>query len=336
MQKAAVPVASQQIFAGRLRRYYGVPLWRQLLDVPTVLSNIRDVGYVGIGFLQSLWILRRFKPDVVFAKGGFVCLPLGMAAHMLHIPIVIHDSDARAGLTNSVLSKWARFIATGAPLENYKYPQDRTFYTGIPVDAQFKPVGKTRQQQYKADLGLHDTTRPLVVVTGGGLGARAINQAVVAVAPKLLDKTAFYHITGEKNYGQVIDVAPEHVDYIVTPFVSDGMTKVFGAADVVITRAGATAIGELAAMGKAVIMIPAAQLTDQNKNAPIYQKAGAAVVIEESALVANPTILQKAIEKLVEQPAARLKLAKALHGFARPDAAIELAGLIVKAVKKNP
>jgi UDP-N-acetylglucosamine--N-acetylmuramyl-(pentapeptide) pyrophosphoryl-undecaprenol N-acetylglucosamine transferase len=337
MKKASVPVKTKQIIAGKFRRYNRVSWVVQLLHIPTTLKNLRDIAYTGVGFLQSLWLLGRFKPDVVFTKGGFVCMPLGMAAHLLHIPLVIHDSDAHPGLTNRILARWATSIATGSPVENYPYPRNRTHYVGIPVDASFRPVSGKEQQRFKASLGLHDTSKPLVVVTGGGLGARNLNRAMVAIAPGLLDKTAILHITGDLTYEETLAKAPEHIDYIVKPFISTGMAPLFGAADIVVTRAGATAIQELAAMAKPIVLVPNPLLTGghQLKNASVYETAKAAVIVDEDKLVVNPLYLKKAIEFLLGHPDKRTILGKNLSTFARPDAAVDVAALIVEAAASH-
>lgn len=333
MKKAAIPVKTKRIIAGKFRRYHRVSWVKQLADIPTTLLNVRDGFYTLVGLLQSIWLLLRFRPDVVFTKGGFVCLPLGIATHLLRIALVIHDSDAHPGLTNRILSKWAVVIATGSSLDNYPYPKERSHYVGIPVDASFKPVSPTQQQKLKAALGLHDTKKPLVVVTGGGLGARAINKAVTAIAARLLDKTAIVHITGSTTYEETAAAAPEHIDYLIKEFVATGMAPLFGAADIVITRAGATAMQELAAMAKPVIVVPNPLLTGghQLKNAQIYADARAALVVDEDKLVVNPLYLKKAITLLLDHPAKRADLGRRLHAFAKPEAAVDMAALIVEA-----
>lgn len=333
MRSASVPVKTKKIIAGKFRRFHRVSIFKQLLHLPTLLLNLRDLFFTGIGALQSLWLLWRFKPDVVFAKGGFVCVPLGLAAHWLKIPLVIHDSDAHPGLANRILSRWATSIATGSPLENYPYPLSRSHYVGIPVNNTFRPVKTAERQRLKGVLGLHDTKKPLVVVTGGGLGARNINRAVTAIAPQLLDKAAIVHITGNITYQETIDRAPEHIDYLIKPFISAGMAPLFGAADIVITRAGATTMQELASMAKAVIIVPNPFLTGghQLKNAAVYEKAGAAVVVDEDELVTKPTVLRRAINDLLDDPRKRAALGARLYRFARPEAAVDMAGLIVEA-----
>jgi UDP-N-acetylglucosamine--N-acetylmuramyl-(pentapeptide) pyrophosphoryl-undecaprenol N-acetylglucosamine transferase len=334
MQHSGLSVEVHQIHAGKLRRYHRVSVWRQIADLPTVFKNVRDIFVTLIGFFQSLWLLLRFRPDVVFTKGGFVCVPLGLAAKMLNIPLVIHDSDAHPGLANRILSRWATTIATGSPVEHYPYPREKTHYVGIPVDSSFGLVDETKQRALKAELGFHDLSKPLIVVTGGGLGARNINRAVVSIAPQLVDRAAIYHITGgNARYDEVMSHAPVLIDYQIVPFVSTGMAPVLGAADIVVSRVGATTMQELAALAKPVVMVPNPYLTGghQLKNARVYEEADAAVTVDEEELEKNPLVLRRALEGLLNDVERRKALGKALHQFARPDAALDMATLIVDA-----
>lgn len=335
MKNSGLDISVKQIYAGKLRRYHRVLVWRQLADLPTLLRNIRDLFVTLVGFFQSLWLLVRVKPDVVFTKGGFVCVPLGLAAKLMGIPLVIHDSDAHPGLANRILSRWATTIATGSPIEHYPYPKEKTHYVGIPVDTSFAPVTEATQRELKANLGFHDIDKPLIVVTGGGLGARTINRAVVSIAPQLVDGAAVYHITGTTTYDEIMAHAPELIDYQIVPFISTGMAPVLGAADIVVSRVGATTMQELAAMAKPVVMIPNPYLTGghQLKNARVYEEADAAVTVDEEELDKNPLVLRRALEELLADSARRKALGKALHYFARPDAAVDMAALIVDAVR---
>lgn len=333
MTHALVPVPVHVISAGKLRRYHGVPLWRQLLDLPTVAKNIRDVVLIKVGFFQSLILLRRFRPDVVFAKGGYVCLPLGYAARVLGIPLVIHDSDARPGLTNKLLSRFARFIATGSPLENYPYPEERTTYTGVPIDPAFHPFSAEEQQRAKHEIGIVDLDKPLVVVTGGGLGAESINTGIVAIAEQLLaDGYAIYQVTGKKHYDRVKRIAVEHPDYHIVEFVYKDMATVLGAADVVVSRGSATFLQELAALAKPTVIVPAAHLGDQMKNAVSYKEADAAFVLDDQE-TREGEALYEAIKRYIDHPAATLAMAERFHAFAREDAALEVAKLLVDALR---
>lgn len=333
MKNGGLDVSVKRIRAGKLRRYHTVSVWRQLADLPTLGKNVRDLFVTGVGFFQSMWLLFRFKPDVVFTKGGFVCVPLGLAAKLLRIPLVIHDSDAHPGLANRILSRWATTIATGSPVEHYPYPREKTHYVGIPVDPVFTPFSQTKQRELKAALGFHDLSKPLIVVTGGGLGARTINRAVVTIAPQIVERATIYHITGTATFDEVMSHAPELIDYQIVPFISTGMAPVLGAADIVVSRVGATTMQELAALAKAVVMVPNPYLTGghQLKNANVYEEANAAVTVDERELEKNPQVLRQALEKLLGNADRRKELGEALHVFARPDAAIDMAALIVDA-----
>jgi UDP-N-acetylglucosamine--N-acetylmuramyl-(pentapeptide) pyrophosphoryl-undecaprenol N-acetylglucosamine transferase len=333
MQSSGLGVSVKKIHAGKFRRYHRVSIWRQLADLPTLLRNTRDFFVTFVGFCQSLLLLARVKPDVVFTKGGFVCVPLGLAAKLLGIPLVIHDSDAHPGLANRILSRWAVTIATGSPVEHYPYPREKTHYVGIPVDPAFAPVSEIRQRELKAGLGFHDLKKPLIVVTGGGLGARTINRAMVSIAPQLVERASIYHVTGTTTYEEVMSHAPELIDYQIVPFISTGMAPVMGAADIVVSRVGATTMQELAALAKPVVMVPNPYLTGghQLKNAKVYEEAHAAITVDEEALDKNPLVLRRALLKLLDSPEQRKALGEALHAFARPDAAIDMAALIVEA-----
>ncbi len=329
-------IKTTAIFSGKLRRYHNTAWWKQLLDIPTTLQNIGDVLLLIIGFVQSVVLLLAWRPDVIFTKGGFVCLPVGIAAHLLRVPLVIHDSDAHPGLTNRILASWAKKIATGAPLEYYDYPKSKTTYTGIPISDDFRVFSKVEQNQSKEDFGV-SKDKPLVVVTGGGLGAERINKAIVAIAPELLADSSIIHITGAKQFRRFKKEAMECEGYTLLPFVSHGMAQLLGAADVVVTRAGATTMLELAALRKAVIVVPNAMLTGghQVKNAKVYEKENAVIVANETQLQSNPEVLLTSIQKLVGDDQLRRKMGERLGAFAKPHAARDTVKLIVEAAKEE-
>jgi UDP-N-acetylglucosamine--N-acetylmuramyl-(pentapeptide) pyrophosphoryl-undecaprenol N-acetylglucosamine transferase len=334
LSHANVPVDVRTIPAGKFRRYHGISIWRQMLDIPTAVHNFADLFLIAAGYFASLWQLMSYRPDVVFTKGGFVCLPVGLAAATLRIPLVIHDSDSHPGLTNRILARFARLIATGAPLEHYSYSDEKATYVGIPVDVAFQPVDETTKRQLKETLGLPDVAWPLVVVTGGGLGAARVNQAMIAISEQLLDEQiAVLHITGSGQYDEIQAKAPQHPCYIVKPFVADGMAKIIGAADVVVTRAGATSLLEVASMAKPTIIVPNAMLTGghQVKNASVYEQADAALVIEDKSIHEQPQQLLAAIELLIHDHKRASDIAGRMHEFARPNAAFDVAELIVRA-----
>lgn len=335
MKTATVPVTVRVISAGKLRRYSHMSLRQHLLSWHVVGNTIADSLKLGWGFLQSLGLLLRHRPAVVFAKGGYVCLPVGLAAYVLRIPLVIHDSDSRPGLTNRALSRFARRIATGFPLHHYPYKPAISRYVGVPIDEAFRPVDARTRATYKKALD-YAADQPLVVVTGGGLGARSINQAMVAAAPQLAEKgIGVYHVAGAKQYDAVTQAlaaqSPDDGGYTVVPFVYEAMEKVLGAADVVVARGSATFLQEMAGIGTAVVIIPAKQLGDQLKNGRMYQQAGAALVLSDDE-IARPGVLGDALVQLIDDEARRQTYAEKLHAFARPHAARDTAELILEVV----
>jgi UDP-N-acetylglucosamine--N-acetylmuramyl-(pentapeptide) pyrophosphoryl-undecaprenol N-acetylglucosamine transferase len=303
-----------------------------------VFPNIRDTFFVALGFFESLGKLLVWRPDVVFTKGGFVCLPIGLAAHLLKIPLVIHDSDAHPGLTNRVLAKWATVIATGAPLKFYPYPLAKSHYVGVPIGQAFaKPFELVDRERIKMELGF-DPKRPLVVVTGGGLGARRLNDAVMAILEPLTEKTNVILVSGEGQYETLKQrVREANENFRLYAFVSTGMADMLGAADIVITRAGATTILELASLAKPTILVPNAFLTGghQLKNAAVYAEKGAVSVVAEEAIEKSPDALLDEVSNLLADTARRSAMGAAFRQFARPNAAYEMAMLVLGVVKRK-
>jgi UDP-N-acetylglucosamine--N-acetylmuramyl-(pentapeptide) pyrophosphoryl-undecaprenol N-acetylglucosamine transferase len=328
----SIPVHT--ILAGKFRRYHHLTVMQQLLWPTLMMQNFRDLFLVGFGFIQSFFKLIIWRPNVIFTKGGYVCLPVGMAAHVLRIPLVIHDSDAHPGLTNRILSKWATAIGTGAPLEYYSYPADKTRYVGIPISADFYPYSKREQRLAKKEWGV-DADRPLTVITGGGLGAKRINDVVGQVLRPLQQHTAVILVAGAGQYDELRSLLPKDSEHFqLYPFVTN-MDRLLGAADVVVTRAGATTILELAALQKPTILIPNAKLTGghQLKNAAVYHEANAVVVLNEDAMVENPNLLVECVQQFIEDPKQSSAMAKRFATFSKPDAAKDMAAMILAARK---
>ncbi len=192
-----IPIST--IAAGKFRRYHHLNFWQHLFWPSLVFRNIGDAFLVGLGFIQSFFKLLFWRPDVVFTKGGYVCLPVGLAAALLRIPLVIHDSDAHPGLTNRVLARFATSIGTGAPLEYYAYPRHKAEYVGIPVASEFKPFSAPAQRAAKIEWGI-TPAQPLLVVTGGGLGARRLNRVVAESLKSLQRFTSVVLVAGAGEY----------------------------------------------------------------------------------------------------------------------------------------
>ena len=326
----SIPI--DMIYSGKLRRYHGLGKFHMLR--PSILfPNIIDLVKVSGGFIQSVFKLIKLRPDVVFMKGGYVCLPVGYAARLLRIPMVIHDSDAHPGLTNRLLAPFAVKIGTGAPLKYYNYPKDKAVYVGIPIAEDFKVYSKEQQKVFKHELGF-DRDRPLVVVTGGGLGATRINEAVVRDRTQLLQGTSVLLISGQGSYDDIASKTRPMNGWRLEPFISENMAMVLAAADIVVARAGATTLLELAALNKPTIIIPNGMLTagHQLKNAKVYQDNFAAIIMKEDELTSQGSLARK-IKDLLSAPKILSELGENFGKFARPDAAKEMAELVLSAAK---
>lgn len=333
MEHVAVPVDVRVIKSGKLRRYAHLSLLQHFTVPGLVWNNFKDSFKIVAGLFESLELIRRFQPDVVFTKGGFVCLPVGLAAHLLRVPLVIHDSDTRPGLTNRILARWADVIATGSPLENYNYPAAKSHYIGVPIGPQFTPKTAKEQAAAKQQLGFNPN-KLLVVAVGGGLGAASINTAMNHAAPALLEQgISVYLVAGKGHYETTAQQAPKSTAYKVVAFVFEKMDEVLGAADIVVTRGSATFLQELAGLGKPTIIVPAHQLGDQIKNAKVFHDANAAVVVPNMGIEADDR-LERAILTLADDPMMRKALGERLHAFARPRATRQLAKLLMTAAKR--
>jgi len=275
---------------------------------------------------------------VVFAKGGFVSVPAGIVAWVFKIPLVIHDSDSRPGLANRILAHFASYIATGTPLSNYPYDRKVTHYTGIPIHEDFHPYKDADRQKVKARLGFAPD-KPLVVITGGGLGAGRLNDAVTKQLTPLLALSSILLLSGTGHYAETHAHTP-HDDkrFRLIPFAdSREMAQLLGAADIVVSRAGATTILELSALAKPTILVPAAQLAGghQIKNAAECAKAGVAEIIDDDALAADPQMLLNTISSLLANPAKRSRMAQGFYALTKPHAAEQVVQLIERAATKK-
>jgi UDP-N-acetylglucosamine--N-acetylmuramyl-(pentapeptide) pyrophosphoryl-undecaprenol N-acetylglucosamine transferase len=322
------------ISSGKYRRYHHLSAVQHLITPSVIFPNIIDFFKVMIGIVQSLFLLIFWRPDVVFAKGGFVCLPVGIASWILRVPLVIHDSDAIPGLTNKILAPIASRIATGVPLEHYNYPMRKAVYVGIPIDPSYKKASYRDQQLLKSKLGF-DTQRPLVVVSGGGLGARSINDAMVQQLKSILTVANVLLISGMAQYDELRSLSPvadkrfKLVDFL------PGLADAFRAADIVVTRAGATTLLELAALEKPTILIPNKRLKWQVEHAQLFVDAEAVVLLDEDNFrLAGDLTISSAVSNILQSEKKQKALENNIKKFARPKAASDLAKIISIAAKK--
>jgi UDP-N-acetylglucosamine--N-acetylmuramyl-(pentapeptide) pyrophosphoryl-undecaprenol N-acetylglucosamine transferase len=269
---------------------------------------------------------------------------VGLIARLFKIPYIIHESDVVAGLANRLLMKKAVKVAFGMPpSEEVMKAHPNYVWTGIPVGAEFKAVNTARQNSLKRAFSFN-ANQPLVVVTGGSQGSENLNEATRAILPELLKFTSVGLVAGRKHYENMIDLKKyedwEHAelesDFRMWEF-NTTMSELMGAADVVVSRAGATTITELAALKKAVILVPFARLPGghQQKNAARLEELKAADVIPDMEMVEEPEKLLSAIRHLVRSPRLRADMADRLHAESRADAAETLADIIITEAGKR-
>lgn len=320
-----------EIWAGKFRRYHGESWIRRLLDVRTNFLNFRDLFYFGIGTIQSWFLLGRIKPEIAFLKGGFVGVPVGLAAVCRKIPFVTHDSDALPGLANRMVGRWARTHAVALPPETYQYPKSKTVQVGVLVEPHFKPVDMSSQQKMKEQLQI-PASATMLLVTGGSSGANNINKAMRQIVAELLETYTDLYIVHQAGKGKLgIYKGYVHERLTVIEFMRP-MYVYTGAADIVVARASGNTLAELGTQGKAVVAVPNPLLTGghQLKNAEALKSANAALIVPETAKETDTAELLTAIQSLMDNPSRRAELAANLQNITLTDAAAKLAALLLK------
>jgi UDP-N-acetylglucosamine--N-acetylmuramyl-(pentapeptide) pyrophosphoryl-undecaprenol N-acetylglucosamine transferase len=340
VEKCSAIDKSYLITTGKLRRFHGRGLVWYIMHPTIMFHNVVDVFKLFVGMVQSLIILIKWRPAVVFIKGGFVGLPVGLAAAFLRIKIVTHDSDAVPGLTNRILSKFASVSAVSLPVKYYKkyYNLTKMVQTGVPINQKFFEK-KLSVQALKENLNIPTGSRVLCII-GGSLGAVRMNNAVINILPMLLKNQPELKViwsTGEHQYNDLkkaIRSLGLSSQVIIQPFFNN-IDEIFRVADLVISRAGATTIAELAALEKACIFIPNPILTGghQTKNALVLEQNKAAAIISEQQLEKNSDYLLKTVTNLLKSPEQQKSLANNLSKFADSQATAKLAKIIIKAAK---
>ncbi|WP_062430245.1 undecaprenyldiphospho-muramoylpentapeptide beta-N-acetylglucosaminyltransferase [Herbidospora daliensis] len=319
-----IPFAA--VATGKVRRA------RSLLGMVSA-ENVRDMFRVPLGVFQAVSIVRRFRPDVVLGTGGYVAVPVGVAARVCRVPLVIHEQTVRLGLANRVLARGAARVAVTAEasLELLSgAARKRAVVTGNPVRAEVLTGRADR-----APVDGFDRALPTVYVTGGAQGARQINGLVTAILPWLLERANVIHQCGPAEEEQVTAAARAlppalAARYQVKGFVGAELPDVLALADVVVSRSGAGTVAEVTALGKAAVLIPLATSAgnEQAHNATHLERAGAAVALLGEV---TPERLAAAVGPLVDDPARRTALAAQARRHGRPDAAERLADEVLHA-----
>ena len=303
---------------GKLRRYMS-------------LRNLTDAARVPLGVLSARRALAAFRPDVVLSTGGFVSVPAVVSARGI-APVVTHEQTAILGLANRINARFADILAISYTRSEQSALRlhRRVVVTGNPVRTGLNAGDRSRglkRYGFGAEL-------PMVYVTGGARGASPINQRIASLLPGILDQVQILHQTGplsanpdSESLAHRRELLPEAVRhrYTVVEFIGDELPDVYAAADLVVGRAGAGTIAELAYVGLPAILVPLpdARGDEQALNARVLGEAGAAIVIEQSD--ATPERLQAEILSLLDDSERRARMAIAARTVARPDAAARLA-----------
>lgn len=324
--------AQRQVFAGKFRRYHGESWLKRLFDIQTNLLNLRDVFFVGIGFFESLALLLSVRPDVVLLKGGFVGMPVGLAAALLRIPFVTHDSDAVPGLANRLVAKWARYHATGMPPAFYHYPKESMKYVGVLVSEKYVPVTTSLKRDYRKQLNIPDDAKVLMV-TGGSLGAKVVNDAVKSRILELKKAIPDLYVIHQTGQGKEYEIEDSKAWLDVQPLLKD-MHRYSGAADVIVTRAGANTLAEFGVQGKACIVVPNPLLTGGHQlvNAKELADNHAVVVVGEEELEDR---FSTEVTDLLNDTKRQKELADKLAQLTKHNAAEELAEVLLTVTQEK-
>ena len=284
---AAFPQVTYHVIkSGKLRRYFS-------------LKNFTDPFRVIAGFGESWRLMRRIRPDVVFSKGGFVSVPVVLAASRNRVPCVCHESDLTPGLANRICARYADRVATTFA-ECARALGPKAVQTGTPM----RPELFTGSRERGLALCGFDGRKPVLLMTGGSLGAQSVNAALRGALPRLLPVMDVVHLCGRGNRDESL---AETKGYRQFEFVSAEMPDVLACADIVLSRAGSNTLSELLALGKPMLLVPypkGASRGDQIENAESYRKQGLAMVLPQESMTPD-TLAQRVLELLAGKDALR-------------------------------
>ncbi|MDO5540319.1 MAG: undecaprenyldiphospho-muramoylpentapeptide beta-N-acetylglucosaminyltransferase [Eubacteriales bacterium] len=297
------------ISSGKLRRYFD-------------LKNFTDPFRVLKGYGQAHSLLKKLKPDVVFSKGGFVAVPVVLAAKQLHIPVIIHESDMTPGLANKLAIPSATKVCCNFP-ETLKYlPADKAVLTGSPIRKELLEGNKLAA----LDFCGFTANKPVLMIIGGSLGSANVNNAIRGILPTLLEKFQVLHLCGAGKLDPALDGTKGYVQY---EYIKKELADMFALADIVVSRAGANAICELLDLRKPALLIPLgsnASRGDQILNAESFKSQGFCEVLLEENL--TPELLTETIFKLYDS---RTDYIEAMEKSSMSNAVETISDLIEKA-----
>jgi UDP-N-acetylglucosamine--N-acetylmuramyl-(pentapeptide) pyrophosphoryl-undecaprenol N-acetylglucosamine transferase len=321
VRRAGLPFAA--IAAGQLRVAHPLRLARNLVRMRR-------------GVVQAADLLRRWRPDVVFVTGGYVCAPVVWAAHRRRIPILIYLPDMTPGLAVRLLSRYADRVAVSFPEVTTHFRHRQTLVSGYPVRRALRERTLDKAAARRR-FGL-DPTQPTVLVFGGSQGARAINEALAAILPDLLDLAQVIHLSGERD-GAAAQARSANLDrerrqrYRLFAYLHEEMPAALMAADLVVARAGASTLGEFPALGLPAVLVPLPLAGHhQMANAHYLADRGAAVIVANAEL---RTRLWPTLQALLTQPERLAAMSRAAAALAHPEAADRLAQALLDLARSS-
>ncbi len=310
----AADIEFKWIFSGKLRRYLS---WR----------NFIDPFFILIGFVESLILLYRWRPDVVVSAGSFVAVPVSLAGWILRIPILIHQQDVRPGLANKILAIIAKRITITFPESAQHFSKGKTVICGNPIREEILTGNRDRGREL---FNLQEDLATILIV-GGGTGALKINQIIVGALPELLNFSQVIHITGAGKKLPPLAIKEKEKLYHTFEFIVSEMPDALAVADLVITRAGLGFLTELAALGKATVIIPIPH-SHQEDNARYFCERGAAICLQQNNISSQSLVAD--IQELLADSESLGYLRKTINNIYDPQATDLIGQEIISLIKR--
>lgn len=294
------------ISSGKLRRYFDP-------------KNFSDPFKVLKGCGEASGLMKKIKPDVVFSKGGFVAVPVVLAARRRKVPVIIHESDMTPGLANKICIPCASKVCANFPETLKALPAEKAVLTGTPIRKELYDGNRIAG----LDFCGFTSDKPVLMVIGGSLGSAAVNDAVRSILPELLGQFQVIHLCGAGKVDISLEGTPGYVQF---EYIKKELADLFAATDIVISRAGANAICEILALRKPNILIPlsaASSRGDQILNAASFEKQGFSYVLKEEEV--TPASLSEAVHTVFSQIG---KYKEAMTASGQSDAIETIIGLL--------
>jgi UDP-N-acetylglucosamine--N-acetylmuramyl-(pentapeptide) pyrophosphoryl-undecaprenol N-acetylglucosamine transferase len=289
---------------------------------------------IPVGIFQAFWHIFSLNPDLILSKGGFGSVPAVIAGWILRVPIFLQESDVSAGAANRFLSKLSVEIFTAFPVgKTTGIPAKKMISTGNPIRTKLLEANKEEAKKALKLVG----EKPVILILGGSQGAQRINDKILEILPKFLKDFEIIHQCGSKNFNEIKNevkvILPEELQkyYHLYPFLdSKTLANAYAAADAVVSRAGAGAIFEIAALGLPSILIPLPESArkHQLKNAYCYAETGSSIIIEETNFM--PHFFLGKLKNLFSNPEKVKEMSYQAKAFSRPKAAQIIAEYIIE------